>query len=202
MTVTMTPAAVRAQTLKALPSLYRSSSECQHCPSRRSRSVASSQCGRPRSRLVTWMRCGARMMQPVVPVQCSGSRAASLSGSWGSPALPKMPSTKSRLLTRPPGTMKRTSIRCGQTPGTSGTTTGRISSETKVRAGVSEPAVQGSSSASSGGHRASSSSRPKTSLRTLILSSGIGSPPWAMWKTPAVVRRSLTGLCSTPLVSR
>ena len=34
---------------------------------------------------------------------------------------------------------------------------------------------------------------------TAILSSGIGRPPSAMWKTPAVVRRSLAGLCRTPL---
>ena len=40
------------------------------------------------------------------------------------------------------------------------------------------------------------------SFGTAILSSGIGRPPSTMWNTPAVVRRSLAGLCSTPLASR
>ena len=63
-------------------------------------------------------------------------------------------------------------------------------------------AVYGSTRSASGGSNARASSRPKTSLGTAILSSGIGRPPSAMWKTPAVVRRSLAGLCSTPLTRR
>ena len=54
----------------------------------------------------------------------------------------------------------------------------------------------------SGGWKARPSSFAKTAFGTAILSSGIGRPPSAMWKTPAVVRRSLAGLCSTPLTSR
>ena len=74
------------------------------------------------------------MTQPVWPVQCSTSSPASFSGRYGSPALPKIDSTKSRLLTRPPGAKKRTSIvLSAQTPGTAGQTTGRSSSETNVR---------------------------------------------------------------------
>ncbi len=79
-------------------------------PSRRWRSVAWSQCGRPAAFLVIFVRCGARMTQPVWPVQCSASRPASFSGRFGSPPLPKMLSTKSRLLTRLPGAKKRISI--------------------------------------------------------------------------------------------
>ena len=96
-------------------------------PSRRCRSVADSQAGRPSSFLVKVpTRCGARITQPVWPDQCAGSSAASFSGRFGSPALPKMLSTKSRLLTRFPGTKNRVSIRCSaMKPGTSGHTTGR-----------------------------------------------------------------------------
>ena len=39
-----------------------------------------SQCGRPRSFFFMPTRCGARMTQPVWPVQCSASSAASFSG--------------------------------------------------------------------------------------------------------------------------
>ncbi len=55
-------------------------------------------------------RCGATITQPVWPVQCITSSAASFSGRYGSPPFPKMPSTKSRLLTRLPGAKKRISI--------------------------------------------------------------------------------------------
>ena len=54
----------------------------------------------------------------------------------------------------------------------------------------------------SGGSNARVSSRAKVTAGTASLSSGIGSPPSAMWKTPAVVRRSFAGLCSTPLTRR
>src|SRR4051812_24103135 len=50
------------------------------------------------------------MTQPLWPVQCSESRAASFSERYGSPALPKILSTKSKLLTRLPGAKKRISI--------------------------------------------------------------------------------------------
>ena len=53
-----------------------------------------------------------------------------------------------------------------------------------------------------GGSKARASSRAKMPVGTASLSSGIGSPPSATWKTPAVVRRSFAGLCSTPLTSR
>ena len=62
--------------------------------------------------------CGASTTQPVCPVQCCTSRPASFSGRYGSPPLPKMLSTKSRLLTRLPGAMKRISmVFAGSLPG-------------------------------------------------------------------------------------
>ena len=103
----------------------------------------------------------------------------------------------------PPGTMKRVSIRFSRTdPGTSGDTSGRISSETKQAAGSGWLAVYGSTMSVSGGWNARASRRAKVTIGTASLSSGMGSPPSAMWNTPAVVRRSLAGLCSTPLASR
>jgi hypothetical protein len=42
----------------------------------------------------------------------------------------------------------------------------------------------------------------KTERGTAFLSPGIGSPPSQTWKVPLVVRRSLRGLCSTPLRKR
>ena len=80
MTVTITPRASRAQTLKAFPPLYSSSSVSQHMPSRCWRSVASLTCGSPTSFLVTRVRCGASTTQPVWPVQVSGASEASFSG--------------------------------------------------------------------------------------------------------------------------
>ena len=78
-----------------------------------------------------------KITHPVWPVQCSTSSPASLRARNGSPAFPKIDSTKSRLLTRLPGAKNRTSIDfCGQTPGTSGQTIGRNSSDTNVRTGV------------------------------------------------------------------
>ncbi len=143
------------------------------------------------------------MTQPEWPVHDSGSSEASFSGRYGSPPLPKMLSTKSRLDTSDPGAKKRISIRFSAVnPGTAGTTSGRSSSETKQPAGCADPAVYGSSSDSSGGVSANASSRAKVALGTAFLSSGIGSPPSAMWNTPAVVRRSLAGLCRMPLRSR
>ena len=53
------------------------------------------------------------MTHPVVPVQCSGSRAASFSAKSGLSPFPKMDSTKSRLATMDPGTMKRTCLGFG-----------------------------------------------------------------------------------------
>ena len=103
----------------------------------------------------------------------------------------------------PPGTMKRTSrLRSGVTPSTAGTTRGRSSSETKHSAGRSEVEDQGRRRASVGGVKAAAKMREATSRSTAILSSGMGRPPSAMWNTPAVVRRSLAGLCSTPLTRR
>ena len=172
-------------------------------PSRFWRSLAVLTWGRPSDFLVTFVRCGARTTAPVWPVQVSGARDASFSGRYGSPPLPKMPSTKSRFATRPPGTMNRVSIRFSRTqPGTAGATSGRSCSETKQAAGSGWFAVYGSTRSTSGGRNASSSSRAKTAFGTAILSSGMGSPPSAMWNTPAVVRRSLAGLCRTPLASR
>ena len=67
------------------------------------------------------------------PVHPAGARAESLPGSSGSPAFPKIPSTKSRLETRPPGAKKRISIRRSETKsGISGTTSGRSSRDTQV----------------------------------------------------------------------
>ena len=100
------------------------------------------------------------MTQPVWPDQLFGSSAASFSGNCGSPALPKMPSTKSRLQTRPPGTMKRVSmVFAGPRPGTAGTTSGRSISETKQAAGFGWFAVNGSFMSSTGGWKANSTSR-------------------------------------------
>ena len=98
--------------------------------------------------------------------------------------------------------MKRVSmVLAGPRPGPAGTTRGRSSNDTQQAAGFGWLAVYGSSMSCRGGLRASASIRAKTSLRTATLSA-IGNPPWAMWKTPAVVRRSLAGLCRTPLASR
>ena len=172
-------------------------------PSRRWRSLASSHEGRPSPALVSLLRCGAKMTQPVWPVQCSVSSAASFSGRLGSPALPKMLSTKSRLQTRPPGTKNRTSMLfSGATPGTSGQTTGRSRRETKHSAGSGSVEVKGNRISSGGGFSAAWSRRPKTALGTAFLSSGTGNPPSVTWKIPCVVRRSLFGLCSTPWRTR
>ena len=159
------------------------------------RSVASEMLGRPRSFFFSATRCGARMTQPVWPDQCSASRRASLSGRNGSPALPKMLSTKSRLLTRLPGAKNRTSIDfSGETPGTSGARMGRSSRETKTLAGFSLVPVKGSVMISRGGVSEARSRRAKVSFGTDFLSAGTGRPPSATWKTPSVVRRSLAGL--------
>ena len=73
------------------------------------------------------------MIHPVCPVQCSGSKAASLCAKLGLPALPKIFSTKSRLLTRDPGAKKRTSNLFSLImPFTSGHTMGLKSIETMV----------------------------------------------------------------------
>ena len=63
-------------------------------------------------------------------------------------------------------------------------------------------AVNGSRSNACGGFSAKPSIRANVWVGTAFLSSGIGSPPSATWKTPAVVRLSLAGLCSTPLRTR
>ncbi len=99
--------------------------------------------------------------------------------------------------------MKRVSIRFSRTkPGTCGATSGRSWSDTKQAAGSGWLAVYGRTMSTSGGSNARASRRAKATFGTEILSSGIGSPPSAMWNTPAVVRRSLAGLCSTPLARR
>ena len=73
------------------------------------------------------------MMQPLWPVQPDGARAESFTGRRGSPLLPKIPSTKSRLETSPPGAKNRISMRRSETkPGTSGTTRGLSNKETQV----------------------------------------------------------------------
>jgi hypothetical protein len=91
-----------------------------------------------------------------------------------------MLSTKSRLLTSPPGAKNRTSSRfSGVTLGTAGQTRGRSSRDTMVSTGRRQLAVNGSRSSSAGGRSASSSSRRKTARGTRVLSAGIGSPPSA-----------------------
>ena len=160
--------------------------------------------GKPSSFLVVPMRCGARMTHPLVPVQCAGSRPASFSDTNGSPPLPKIDSTKSRLLTILPGAKKRTSIVCCLVkPSTSGTTTGRSRRETHDFAGASSFAKNGNVVSASGAVvSAFLSKRAAASLGTAFLSLGMGRPPSATWKTPLVVRRSLFGLCNTPCSMR
>ncbi len=114
-----------------------------------------------------------------------------------------MLSTKSILATSEPGAKKRISIDLSsQYSGISGRTIGRNNTDTKVCAFSFSFAVKGSSIISSGGFRAASKSLAKQSLGTAFLSSGIGRPPSAIWKTPSVVRRSLLGLWRTPLRTR
>ena len=48
----------------------------------------------------------------------------------------------------------------------------------------------------------SARSSANAAFGTASLSAGIGRPPSATWNTPAVVRRSLAGLCRTPLRRR
>mmetsp|Transcript_20087 Transcript_20087/g.43832 ORF Transcript_20087/g.43832 Transcript_20087/m.43832 type:complete len:217 (-) Transcript_20087:252-902(-) len=127
--------------------------------SRFCRSVALSQCGSPRSFFFSKRRCGARMIQPVVPFQCSTSSAASFSGRLGSPALPKTDSTKSTFATMDPGANKRTSMRFSEVkPTTSGQTNGRSITLTQPRCGVESLLVNGRTRFSSGGHKAASRS--------------------------------------------
>ena len=146
--------------------------------------------------------CGATITQPVWPVQCGASSAASFSGRYGSPPLPKMASMKSRLLTRLAGAKQRISMRFSGSLPVAGQTIGRSSSDTNIRACCCWSAVKGSASTLSGGSSARSSSVAKAFFGTVILSVGTGSPPSTMWKTPCVVRRSLFGLCSTPCTMR
>ena len=168
-------------------------------PSRRWRSVAFRTWGRPTCFFVTDSRCGARITAPVWPLQPSTSRPESFSGRNGSPALPKIDSTKSRLLTKPPGTKKRVSMRrAGEKPGIPGATSGRSKSDTNPLAVASK----GKASAVSGGSRAIRRRAANVRCGTVFLSAGIGRPPSATWKVPLVVRRSLRGLCSTPLATR
>ena len=79
---------------------------------------------------------------------------------------------------------------------------GRSSSETMVSTGCGQFAVNGRRMSWAGGRRASCSSRRYATSGTRSLSAGIGRPPSATWNTPWVVRRSLIGLCSTPLSRR
>ncbi len=74
-------------------------------------------------------------MQPECPDHPSISRAESFSGKYGSPAFPKIDSTKSKLLTKFPGAKKRISILFLELiPGTSGLTGGRNKRETNISA--------------------------------------------------------------------
>ena len=108
-----------------------------------------------------------------------------------------------RFETKQPGAKNRTSIFLRRvTPGTSGQTSGRSSSETKARAGSGRPEVKGSSSMSSGGASARRNSSANARLGTANLSPAIGSPPSQTWNVPLVVRRSCLGLWSTPFRSR
>ena len=126
-----------------------------------------------------------------------------MAGRNGSPPLPKMLSTKSRLLTRLPGAKNRTSIdRANVTFGTAGTTTGRSRSDTNDRAWSGWSAVNGTASSSAGGRMAAWNSSANVRLGTANLSNGTGSPPSTTWNVPWVVRRSLLGLCRTPLRRR
>ena len=119
---------------------------------------------------------------------------ASFSGRYGSPALPKMPSTKSRLLTRLPGAKNRISIVFAGCRPVAGHTRGRRRSDMKTRLWSSWSAVNGNRNASAGGRIASRSRPANACVGTAILSAGIGIPPSTMWKIPCVVRRSLAGL--------
>ena len=117
----------------------------------------------------------------------------------GSPPLPKIPSTKSRLLTRLAGAKKRVSMVFAGSVSVAGQITGRSRSETKRRACSVWSAVKGSASTSGGRMQSAASSRAaKACLGTPILSAGTGRPPSTIWKMPLVVRRSLLGLCRTP----
>ena len=152
-------------------------------PSACCRGVASETWGSPSAFFFRVMRCGARITHPVWPLHPPASRRASFSGRNGSPALPKMLSTKSRFETSTPGAKNRISIDwCLTTPATSGQTMGRSNSETNVRArsAASKWDVYGSVSRSSGGVRAAFRSPAKTRLGTDFLSAGMGSPPSTM----------------------
>jgi hypothetical protein len=114
-----------------------------------------------------------------------------------------MLSTKSRFDTTPPGAKKRTSVRfSGETPGTAGHTSGRRSSDTIVCTGSAHLAVNGKSESDSGGFSAARRRFAYAMSGTAILSDGMGRPTSATWNTPCVVRRSLIGLCRTPLSRR
>ena len=130
--------------------------------------------------LVNSIKCGAKITQPVCPVQCSTSNAASLSGKSGSPAFPKIDSTKSKLLTKPPGAKKRISIVCSwQYPGTLGRTSGLMSNETHVETCSVRSNVKGTRRFASGAATAARNNCMNTCLGTARLSPAIGSPPSA-----------------------
>ena len=147
----MTPAAERQVSLKAgrrckaRPGL---ASTCRRAAGARWRA---SQCGRPSSLLVSRVRCGARMTQPVWPVQCSTSRAASFSGRSGSPALPKIDSTKSRLLTRLPGRRSGSPSSSGPDAGDLGADDRPQEQRDEAPARLGRSAVNGTVSRSAGG---------------------------------------------------
>ncbi len=83
------------------------------------------------------------------------SRAASCSGKKGSPALPKIDSTKSKLATRLPGTNILVSmVFLGNTFSTSGRTSGRSNKETHIFIDLSKALVMGKVIKSSGGCKA------------------------------------------------
>ena len=137
------------------------------------------------------------------PVQCSTSSAASFTARLGSPAFPKMVSTKSRLLTKLPGAKKRTSILFSLTiPGTSGHTTGRSNNDTITLAFSSCAEVKGKVINSSVGFSALCNRCAKVIFGTSFLSAGTGSPPRTIWNVPFVVRLSAAGLFKTPCFKR
>ena len=109
----------------------------------------------------------------------------------------------------PPGTMKRVSIRFSRTDAghLRATTSGRRSSETKQAAGVGLVGRVGQHHVGlAAARRRGPSSRAKTALGTAILSSGIGRPPSAMWKTPgggaAVVRGVVQHAVDEPVAAQ
>ncbi len=127
------------------------------------------------------------------------SNAASFCAKFGSPAFPKIDSTKSKLLTKLPGAKKRTSIDfLVITPFTSGHTIGLKSIDTIVFALFSWLLVNGSIFKSSDGLKAAFKKWAKVIFGTSFLSNGTGKSPSTIWKVPFVVLLSFNGLFKIP----